>query len=288
MGNFRLRAEESPEAETNRNRILELVDPTLPALRAASAEGEATADLLARALELRSKALYDLRRNAEAIETLRECIALRRAAVERHPGVPRRRNELLVNLNVLGASQRASGDPRGSIETLTEGVRMRETAIAREPQNHKLVAGLGIVLNNLALAQYDLHQDDEFLATTERALASYRAYSAVEPRDTFVQERLSMLTIARVQVLLDKGRVDEARADLEALPEVQAFQRLHMSRMWARLAAATGDPAHRERALVLLETAAGGPKAPEHLDSPDFESVRADPRFVAAEARLRP
>jgi len=284
---FTLRAKESTEAEVSGNRILELIDGVLPALRAASGDGEAEADLLARALETRTKALLDLRRDAEAIGAMRECVELRREAAARHPGVPRRRNELLTSLATLGASLRASGDPRGSVEALQEAASLRAIAIAREPDNKKLQAGLGIVFNNMSLAHHDLHDDEQFLATSARALASYRTYLEAQPRDPFVKERVALMTNVRATRLLDLGRVEEAQADLEAVAEIDPGLRLHMARLWARVAGASGSTEARERCFVLLETTWGGPKAGEHLDSGDFEGLGDDPRFVAAATRLR-
>lgn len=164
---------------------------------------------------------------------------------------------------------------------------MREIAIAREPDNKKLLAGLGIVLNNMALAYHDLHDEEQFLATSARTLALYRTYLESQPRDPFVLERLGLMANVRATYLLDRGRVEEAQADLEAVLEIEPSNRLHMARLWARVAGATGNERARERCFVLLETALGGPKAGEHLDSGDFEAVSSDPRFVAAAARLR-
>ncbi len=284
---FKLRVETSTEVVVNRDRILELVDGVLPALRAAKDDSESQADLLARALESRSRALYDLNREAEGIAAMRECIELRRAMAARHPGVPRRHNQLLTSLNTLGASLRASGDARGSVEALQEAVSLREIAIAREPGNKKLQAGLGIVFNNMSLAYHDLQDEEPFLATSARALASYRTYLESQPRDPFVLERVTFMANVRATYLLDRGRVEEAQADLEAVLEIEPSHRLHMARLWARVAGATGSESARERCFVLLETALGGPKAGEHLDSGDFESLSGDPRFVAVSARLR-
>lgn len=285
------RGVDDEDARENRRRLLDFTEPLTARLRAARGTRADAEDLLARVLAIDAQARSDLREIPESIATWQEIVALQRAALARNPGLPRRARELSQSLATLGSVQGMAGDPAGSLDAYAEAIRIREEALARNPGDTKQRAGLGIMRLNLALALMKLGREPEFFDTTAQALADFRTHLAAEPKDQFVIDRVEQLVYMRAEALLDAGRPTEAVAQLEELADVAPPMRLLFARQWSRAAvqAEAGDASHcREKALVLVETAAGGPKAPEHLDSTDFDALRDDPRFVEAARRLRP
>ncbi len=275
----------------NRYRLLEFTEPLVAQIRDALGARPDHPDLLARALEVQAQAQSDLNQVPESVATWEEIIALRRAALARNPALARRARELSVALATLGSVKGMSNDSAGSLAAYAEAIGMREQALAASPNDTKQRAGLGIMRLNQALAFRKLGRREDFLEATARALAEFRVHLAVEPKDRFVIDRVEQTVYIRALVMLDAGAGAEARAELAEHPEVEPTMRILFARQWSRAAAlAEGeDAAHcREQALVLLETATGGPNAPEHLDSDDFAAVRDDPRFAEAARRLRP
>jgi len=278
-------------ARSNRRELLDFSDEVVTSLRAARGVRPDAEDLLARTLAVRAQALTDLRRYTESIEAWREVVELRRAALARSPGITRRARELTNALSTLGSVMGASGDAVGSLDAYAEAIRIREQALVVNPADTKMRAGLGVLRLNQAFAFRKLGRDTEFLEATALALADFRAHLAVEPRDPYVIDRVEQTTYVRAMVLLDAQLATEARAQLAEVAEIAPPMRLLYARQWSRAAGiSAGEDAVmcRERALVLVETAVGGPRAPEHLDSPDFDAVREDPRFAEASRRLRP
>lgn len=282
---------DSDEARSNRRELLDFSDGLVTSLRAARGVRPDAEALLARTLAVRAQALTDLRRYPESIEAWREVVDLRRAALARSPGIAGRARDLTAALSTLGSVMGAAGDADGSLAAYAEAIRIREQSLAANPMDTKMRAGLGVLRLNQALAFRKLGRESEFLEATAQALLDFRAHLAAEPKDPFVIDRIEQTVYVRSIVLLDARRAAEARAQLAELVEIAPPMRLHFARLWsrtARLVAGEDAADCREQALTLVETAVGGPNAPEHLDSPDFDAVREDPRFAAASRRLRP
>jgi len=275
----------------NRRRLLAFTEPLVTRIRESQDASADSQDLLARALVVQAQAHTDLKQIPESIAGWEEVVALRRAAYARNPGLARRARDLSTALATMGSVKGMSSEPTGSIEAYDEAIRMREVTLAAHPSDTKQRAGLGVMRLNLALAYRRLGRTEEFLESTARALAEFRAHLAVEPKDAFLIERVEQTVYVRALVLLDAGSGPEACAQLAEFQDIAPPMRLLFARQWSRAAALSeGADAEqcRERALSLLESAVGGPRAPEHLDSDDFAAVRDDPRFVEAARRLRP
>lgn len=280
---------EEEAARQNRLELLEFADALVPKVR--ESRGRERDDLLARALATRAQALTDLKRTAESIETWREIVALRTALLARSPGLPKRSRELSMAYSMLGSVQGAAGEARGSLESYERAIAVREKALESTPGDTKQRAGLGVMRLNQALALRRLDRIEEFFEASAAALDDFRVHLAAEPNDAYLHDRVEQAGYLRAMTFLDAGRATEARAELLSVGDVDPRMRLNFARLWSRASASVADAdaqACRDRAIALVETAAGGPKAEIHLSSPDFDAVRADARFVEAARRLRP
>jgi serine/threonine protein kinase len=286
---------ESDRERQNRLNVLAFVDPLIASLRQASSAKSAseseTSTLLARSLVIRAQMLSDLREFEASISAWSEAIAIHRESVARHPGVPRHARALAQSLATMGAVLSANQDHAGALATYAEVIHLRETSIGITPADTKQRAGTGIVRLNMGLVLQKVGRTEESLEVLARALEDFRAHLAREPKDPFILARVQQTVYVRSLELLDLRRGEEAHEQLEEQTDVEPSMRVLYGRQWARAADQLAGPEAatcRERALALLETAIGGPNAPGLLDSPEFDSLRDDPRFVEADRRLRP
>jgi len=277
--------------EDSRVNLLEFADGVIEKLRARGTDHEENAALLARVLTVRAQTLADLKRHDESLVAWSECIEILRERARRHPGVPRHDSALANGLASLAGAQTGATSYAAGLASYEEAIALRERRLALDPGRTQQRAAIGILRWNCALNLRRLGRGEEFLTTSDRALDEVQAHRLVEPDDPYLVNLVENMRYLRALHHLDAGANDSARAELTAVGDVGETNRLLHAMLWARCAAAfTGEDsiACREHALDLLERAVGGPKARKLLDSPEFDGLRGDPRFVAAERRLAP
>jgi non-specific serine/threonine protein kinase/serine/threonine-protein kinase len=127
-------------------------------------------------------------RTAEALEHLKQALALRETIVKTESAPRQARRDLAATYEVLGATLADSGDRAGGLVKLRELLRLRE-ALAAEPAANAEDRRLLALAHLLLLIQ--LGQREDGLTHAQQAIALYQALLATDARNTQLRRELA-------------------------------------------------------------------------------------------------